>query len=88
MRNFDIVVARALRANAKRFRSTYPRSNESWKIAEDRRLLRLHAKYKRKFPSLGLRLWLAISDDMKRTPSALQTRFAALLAGQRLCRVR
>ena len=70
------------RLQAQNYRRHYSRAEEPWKLAEDRRLLRLHAKHSNKLQ--GLKLWVTIARELKRTTPAVQTRHTALLAGARL----
>jgi len=75
-----------LEADLRRFYRAHPRADQSWLLAEDRRLLRL---YTRLSPKLhGLRLWVTIATRLGRTSAAVQVRHAALRAGQRLARKR
>jgi hypothetical protein len=58
---------------------------EPWKLAEDRRLLRLVTKHAE---LSGLKLWALIAHKLNRTTCAVQARHHALLAGQRFARKR
>lgn len=60
------------------------RHGEPWKLMEDRRLLRLHARYSAELS--GLKLWVVIAAKLNRTTCAVQARHHALLAGERLAR--
>jgi hypothetical protein len=71
-----------LQVSARNYRRSYPRAEEPWQLAEDRRLLRLVAKHAPKLD--GLRLWVTVARALKRTTSAVQTRHGALLAGMRV----
>ena len=60
------------------------RHGEPWKLAEDRRLLRLVDDNN----ETGLKLWVVIASALGRTTCAVQARFHALRAGERLARRR
>lgn len=81
-----IAIENAIDASDRAFKKSHPRSDEPWKLAEDRRLLRLHARHVKK--EHGIRLWLVIAMKLGRTTSAVQCRFSALRAGARVERTK
>jgi hypothetical protein len=81
-REFQRAVKAGAQVRAKNYRRHYARSEEPWKLSEDRRLLRLHEQHVKNLR--GLPLWVTIAHALKRTTAAVRTRHAALLAGARL----
>lgn len=71
-----------VRASLRGYRRAYPRSEEPWQLAEDRRLLRLVRKHSPKLK--GIKLWITVGRALKRTSAAVQNRHHALLAGMRV----
>lgn len=78
------------RSDAKRFKKTFPRSDEPWKLAEDRRLLRAYDRGRARLAKLphGERYawWVKLAKPFGRTKEAVQARVNGLCAGRRAVR--
>ena len=85
-RELQRAIDAGLRVSARNYRRAYPRSEEPWKLAEDRRLIRLYDRHVETLS--GLKLWVTIARALKRTTAAVQTRHSGLRAGMRLDRAR
>lgn len=79
-RRLEMASARWRRA----LRASYPRADESWSPAEDRRLLRLVEQSKSIPHGLKYKRWNDIGGKLGRTGNAVSTRYYALRAGMRL----
>jgi hypothetical protein len=80
----------SLRADKRKLKRAYPRYDEPWKLAEDRRLLRLFTLVEPELKALArgerAEWWQAFSKRFGRTSQAVQTRLWGLRAGERAVR--
>lgn len=87
LRGFEGLPPMWRRANQRAFKKAFPRSDEPWKRAEDRRLLKCYEQTKHELAKLprGQRYawWVALAQKFGRTKEAVQARVNGLVAGKR-----
>lgn len=76
------------RADARRYKHSYPRSNDTWTIAEDKRLIRETDRISKLPREDRWDAWQKLTRKMGRSTEALRTRLGALRAGERLAKAR